>query len=178
MYEANGRTWSPQSLQCPRALDVPGACKSTLKLSPILPKCPVRSKLLPGSQVDVSVPCSLLNPVFTTARVLFQSPKPKLNQTRQNLTPAPVLGVMQRQWQHRVMSWGDSSCLRPQGTRVGWNRASPAEIGSSKVSHGSNHSSTQSAKGLAEKGVGLCQSSSCKGPVSSQPQASGHPPRG
>lgn len=74
-----------RSLQFPKTLDVAGACKSALKPSPVLLKCPEWSWFPPGPQVDMSVPCSLLNPVYKHCWSVFQSPKPNLKQSQTEL---------------------------------------------------------------------------------------------
>lgn len=152
-------------------------------------KCPVWSwspgeveGILPSPHPRVSV----------TPGVLFQPPKPKLQQNQTELNPGtrPQSTIKKHREQNdeqgrKQLPWASG---HPEGA-VGVGLAQP-RMDSSKVTrglglppslspYGSKHSPTQPDKGPAGEGVGPSAGTlPCQGPVSGQPQASGHHHRG
>lgn len=146
----------------PGPLDVAGAGKLTLQLSPVLLECPVWSWFLPGSQVAVSVPCCLLRPFCSHCWGAFS-----VSQTRNETKPDSTQPSRRCQSDPEAWTaewWAGGPAAASSLTAL-WGGVGPAQPGSAAARslHGSNHSSTQPDQGLAEKGVGLCQSSSLEG---------------
>lgn len=161
----------------PGPLDVAGACKLTLQLSPVLLECPVWSWFLPGFQVAVSVPCCLLRPFCSHCWGAFS-----VSQTRNETKPDSTQPSRRCQSdpEHGQQNGGQGGQQLPPASRhsgVGWGQPSldRQQQGLSMVVTIVPHSQT---KAWLRKEWASARALPWKGPASSQPQASGHHHRG